>query len=102
MIKNMLQFAPILLEIKRGMGQVQPSPGVTPMMKETQDQLADFKKDVLARLEAMEVETARLKARLRETESALIFYKVFLWSFGAFSLVAFIMAAIVIVHMATK
>lgn len=91
-IMKYAQYVPFVLDTVKGLRkQEQPSPQAA----ETREMLVDFKKDVLERLNTLEEDNARLKARMREAQSSLDFYRVFVWLFGAFSSVFAIIAIIV-------
>lgn len=94
---SMLKFAqyiPFVMDVIKGFNKTQ-QPAAPAVDTHTREMLDDFKKDVLARLSTLEEEQTRLRTRLKETQSSLDFYRVFVWLFGAFSTIIAIIAVVV-------
>jgi len=93
------QYLPIILELSKAMMPKEPEIHVSSV---AHDELENFKKDISERISEMEEEQSRLRARVRDVESALSWTQTLLYiSLGALALVFIlfvIIIAVVVAH----
>ena len=99
-ILKLLKYAPTVIGIiqqVRGSRQEQTA-HLDEEIAETRDALADFKKNILNRVDDLEQENVRLKTRMREVESAFTMLRVLLYPIGVFALAAFVLALLALIR----
>ena len=102
-IFKLLKYAPTvigLIKQLRGAGQAEKQ--VVEEIVETRNELENFKKQISARLEALEAENGHLKTRLRQIESSFTMLRVLVYPIGVFALISFILAIIALIMLGQR
>lgn len=96
---DMLKYLPTVIGIAkqvRGQGKDEE----VEFLRETQQSVADLRKDVIQRLEEMSTENSRLRSRLRDIDASFTVLKVLVYTTLGIGIVGLILALIALIRLA--
>lgn len=97
---DMLKYLPTVIGVVKQVRGQNKDDDSAEFLRETQQSVADLRKDVIQRLEEMTTENARLRTRLRDLDASVTVLKVLVYTSFGIGIVGLILALIALIRLA--